>query len=91
MSDDKKVVRLADVSESCHHWTPVDALKEAIHRIESGELPANKVFIIMVDMTPDDHRIGYTNCGFNKLETVAILESVKMRMFEEMNYFDGSR
>lgn len=57
--------------------TPLDMLKDVVSRIESGEFPAAKAFVILAhdDGTP----IVSCSADITTAEIVALVETVKLR------------
>jgi preprotein translocase subunit Sss1 len=64
-------------SDSPESWTVVDALKRAIEAVESGDFPANKVYVAMCKEPVDGEltaSVYYTLAGMQFVEAVGWLE-----------------
>jgi len=84
MSDDNKVVNLADVSDSPQHWSPAQMLENELELIEDGKAVSKAMFIYTSGDTNEDYTIGYSNSQLTMSEMIVILELTKMRLIAEM-------
>lgn len=79
------VISLADKTSDGTKWTPVDALRDMIKDIESGERHATKVLILRLDDT-DEYDVGFTQAGMSMSQCLALLEVAKQVVLEQMGH-----
>lgn len=66
--------RRADKSGDCRDWSVVDALREALQMIESGELKPDMVYVALSSPAPGNEReFVYKAAGGKRLELIGLL------------------
>ncbi len=66
----------ADKSGDCRDWSVLDALREALRLVESGELDATMVYVAFQTRVPDEPdtvEYRWQCAGATKLELVGLL------------------
>jgi hypothetical protein len=64
----------ADKSGDCRDWTVADALRDALKAVESGEFPADMVYIAMTAKRDrNDREFEYRAAGGKRLELIGLL------------------
>lgn len=91
MSDDKKILRLADDKFNGHLCSPEDILKLALNDIgKEGALKSGKkILVIGLDDSKGKFNVTWYQGGMVMSQVVSLLEFSKMRIFAEMDAFDG--
>ena len=91
MSDDGKVVRLADAApEDNRRLTVLDTLKTALIDVTTGEEFANRCVVILLDDTDDKFSATTYYANISRAQTVALLEHVKLRALMAMRGFSDA-
>ena len=79
------VVSLGDRSESARRWSVTDMLKDAIKRIEAGEVKNKKAIILFLDDEEHNTYIrNFNQAGMNMTECILLCEMGKQMFYEEM-------
>jgi hypothetical protein len=66
--------------------TPVQALRDVIAELESGEVKANKAFVILLDEREGAYAVNWVQSGMHGSECIALCEVAKMTVMNEMGY-----
>lgn len=65
----------AQVGRDCRLWSPLEALKDTVARIERGELDPDMVFIAMREVSADGRRAVWPSvaAGGTRIEILGLL------------------
>lgn len=66
----------AEKSGDCRDWTPLDALRETVAKIESGEWDADMIYIAIKTKPGADGRYGLPSrcAGTSRIESIGLLQ-----------------
>ena len=92
MSDDGKVVRLADVAPDDNRRVTVsEVLQQASGELASGETIANRAVIILLDDTDDKFSATTYYANISRPQIVSLLEHAKFRSLMVLRGFSDAR
>lgn len=66
----------AEKSQDCRDWSPLDALRECVAKIESGEWDVEMIYVA-IKTRPDaggQYRTPSRCAGMTRLETIGLLQ-----------------
>lgn len=92
MSDDGKVVRLADAApEDNRRLTVLDTLQSAFDDVAIGEEFANRCVVILLDDTDDKFSATTYYANISRPQIVSLLEHAKFRSLMVLRGFSDAR
>jgi hypothetical protein len=85
-----KIFDLVSHSENARHWSPEDALTDALRCIKENDGAFNKdlkkVLIIAIDDNMDDYNIGFIQAGMKMSECLAACNIAQAKFRKYMGY-----
>lgn len=78
------VTSLADRKRDATLWTPEQALDDALHDVQIGNIKATKVLIVFLDDSEGKFDPAFTQSGMSASECLALLEVGKLLFYKEM-------
>lgn len=79
-----EVTSLASRTLNSKAWSPTDAIRDALRRIEEGEVAPNKVVVIMLTDTNTGYHTNYSQAQMSCSEMILLLEIQKQIFLREM-------
>jgi hypothetical protein len=74
----------AERANDAREWTPVDLLRDALARVESGEIKPTQIALYMIEEDETIWRPHCTVAGMTKGEHVALLELMKANALDAL-------
>ena len=81
------ITRMIDRSGSAAHWSPEDALTEALRLVQSGDcgFTGKKLLILSLDDSGDGYETSYLQAGMKKSECVALCQIAASDFIKKMD------